>query len=44
MAEPGVGKIYAVKRGGLDVMVEARPVEILRDDPELLSVTESKRP
>jgi hypothetical protein len=43
VAEPGVGKIDAIKRSGLDVMVEARPIEILRDDPELLSVTEGKR-
>jgi len=43
MPEPRVRKIKAIKRHRLDVVVQPGPVEILRDDPELLSIAKSKR-
>lgn len=42
VAEPGVGEIDSVERGGLDVAVEAVGVEVLCDDAELFAVGESE--
>ena len=40
VAEPGVGEIDSVDRGGLDVAIEAVGVEVLGDDAELFAAGE----